>query len=184
MTRHCAVGAALLTTAVMGCGQEQMRGTGAGQAAGSANGAGPAAVMTQADAAAADSVIAVVQRFFDVMAAQDVEGGRAVLIDEGRFFAVRQDGSMRTFTNAEFLADLPAEDGLHERMWDPEVRVHGPIATVWTPYDFHIGGEFSHCGVDAFNLVRTADGWKIAGGVYTVEPSGCAASPLGPLEQD
>ena len=48
------------------------------------------------------------------------------------------------------------------------------------PYDFHRDGEFSHCGVDAFTLVRTESGWKISGGVYTVETEGCAPSPLGP----
>jgi hypothetical protein len=36
-----------------------------------------------------------------------------------------------------------------------------------------------HCGVDAFDLVETPEGWKIAGGVYTVEMEGCAPSPLG-----
>jgi hypothetical protein len=51
---------------------------------------------------------------------------------------------------------------------------------VWTPYDFHIDGEFSHCGIDAFNMVRTDEGWKIASIVWTVERTGCENSPLGP----
>jgi hypothetical protein len=34
--------------------------------------------------------------------------------------------------------------------------------------------------VDAFDLVKTPEGWKIAGGVYTVERTGCPPSPLGP----
>ena len=61
--------------------------------------------------------------------------------------------------------------------------VHGLIATVWAPYDFWIDGKLSHCGIDAFDLIKTEDGWKIAGGVYTVE-SNCAPSPLGPLKQE
>jgi hypothetical protein len=67
-------------------------------------------------------------------------------------------------------------------MWNPEVRVHGPIASVWTAYDFWVDGKFSHCGVDVFDLVKTAEGWKISGGAYTVERTGCAPSPLGPLK--
>jgi len=47
--------------------------------------------------------------------------------------------------------------------------VHEGIAVVWTPYEFHVNGEFSHCGVDAFSLVRIDGQWKIAGIVYTVE---------------
>jgi hypothetical protein len=67
-------------------------------------------------------------------------------------------------------------------MWDPDVRIHGAIAVVWTRYDFWVDGKFSHCGVDAFDLVKTAEGWRIAGGVYTVERTGCPPSPLGPLK--
>jgi hypothetical protein len=36
--------------------------------------------------------------------------------------------------------------------------------------------------VDDFDLVKTGEGWKIGGGVYTVE-SECEASPLGPLKE-
>ena len=34
----------------------------------------------------------------------------------------------------------------------------------------------------AFDLIKTEEGWKIAGGTYTVE-SKCEPSPLGPLKQ-
>ena len=89
----------------------------------------------------------------------------------------------RAFSNEEYFADLQAsKQTMRERMWSPEVRVHGLIATVWTPYDFWIDGKFSHCGIDAFDLVKTEEGWKLAGGTYTVE-SKCEPSPLGPLKQ-
>ena len=70
---------------------------------------------------------------------------------------------------------------MRERIWNAEVRVNGLIATVTAPYDFWIDGKFSHCGVDSFDFIKTGDGWKIAGGVYTVEQK-CAPSPLGPLQ--
>jgi hypothetical protein len=54
-------------------------------------------------------------------------------------------------------------------MSDPLVMVHEGIAVVWTPYEFQVNGKFSHCGVDAFSLVRIDGRWKIAGIVYTVE---------------
>ena len=60
--------------------------------------------------------------------------------------------------------------------------MHGPIASVWTPYDFWVDGKFSHCGIDIFDLVKTAEGWKISGLTYTVERTGCAPSPLGPSQ--
>ena len=132
-----------------------------------------------------EAVLSTVQAFFDTMAARDAGGARRVLVPEGRFHSVRtRDGKTvtRIFTNQEYLDDLGSAKGrVRERMWNPEVRVRGNIATVWTPYDFWTGGKFSHCGIDAFSLVRDPDGWKIAGGSYTVETT-CEPSPLGPLK--
>lgn len=148
----------------------------------------PATLSAQgapSSAAERDAVLAAVQAFFDTMASKDVDAARRVLIPEGRFFSMRQqDGKtvLRTFTNAEYLRDLPARtEAVRERMWQPDVRIRGSIATVWTPYDFWRDGVRSHCGIDAFDLVRTDAGWQIAGGTYTVETT-CEPSPLGPLK--
>lgn len=132
------------------------------------------------------AVLAVVQTFFDTMAAQDVDRARQILIPEGRFYALgEQDGkpTVRSFANAEYLDGLAGrKQKVRERMWDPEVRIRGRIASVWTPYDFWRDGKFSHCGVDAFDLIKSDDQWRIAGGTFTVE-SKCGPSPLGPLKQ-
>ncbi len=130
------------------------------------------------------AILAVVQGFFDTMTAQDVEGARKILIPEGRFFSVRdEDGesAVRSFTNQEYLDGLAAREAVAlERMWNPKVNIHEHIANVWTRYDFYLDGEFSHCGVDSFDLIKTPDGWKITGGTYTVERADCPESPLGP----
>jgi len=135
--------------------------------------------------AAEEEVLAVIQRFFDTMAARDSTGSAAVLDPEGDFLSIRWNANsqrvVRRASNADYLATVATEvDTYLERMWDPTVRIHGAIATVWTPYDFHVNGEFSHCGVDAFQLLRADSGWMITGGTYTVERTGCAPSPLGP----
>jgi len=127
----------------------------------------PAAVqdVTTSPGQEREAVLAVVQAFFDTMASKDLPGAERVVMPEGRFYSVRQqDGRpvMRTFTNQQYLEDLPGRtQAVRERMWDPEVR---------------------HCGIDAFDLVKTDSGWKIAGGTYTVEGN-CPPSPLGPLKQ-
>jgi hypothetical protein len=69
---------------------------------------------------------------------------------------------------------------LLERMWQPTVLLHGSVATVHAPYDFHVGGKFSHCGTDVFTVVRAAGEWKISAITYTVQRTGCSPSPLGP----
>jgi hypothetical protein len=133
------------------------------------------------------AVLAAVQAFFDTMTSKDAAGAGRVLVAEGRLFSVReQDGQsvVRSRVNQEYLDGLAQQKQRYvERAWDADVRIHGPIAVVWTAYDFWIDGTFSHCGVDLFNLVKTNDGWKISGGVYTVERTGCPPSPLGPLKE-
>ena len=57
----------------------------------------------------------------------------------------------------------------------------GPIASVWAPYDFYQGRNFSHCGVDAFHLVETDGEWLVQDLIYTVrQPPACELHPEGP----
>ena len=127
-------------------------------------------------------VVAVVQKLFDMMAACDAAGARAISMPEGRLYriAVGGDAPVRSSTFEEFNSSL-AKCGAKrlERMWEPQVRVHKGIATLWAPYDFWLDGKFSHCGIDSFELVKTPEGWKLSGGSYTMEREGCAPSPLG-----
>jgi hypothetical protein len=132
---------------------------------------------------AEDSVRATVQEFFRTMTARDTAGARRVLFDGGWTWGLRQaDTGLVAWrrTQDEYIAQLgtPGATWL-ERMWQPTVHVHGQIAMLWTMYDFHVNGKYSHCGVDAVSLARTNAGWKIVSFVYTAEMTGCAPSPLG-----
>ncbi|MFC1562111.1 nuclear transport factor 2 family protein [candidate division KSB1 bacterium] len=122
------------------------------------------------------------------MELKDTELAREALLPEGWFSSIREnDGQLRIggSMNSEFIENITgSQEKLLERMWDPQVFIHGRIAMVWAPYDFHRNGEFSHCGVDLFSLFKTDDGWKITSTAYTVETAGCAESPLGPIEKD
>jgi hypothetical protein len=126
-------------------------------------------------------VIATVQKLFDAMAAHDGAAAAALTIPEGRVFVVRTTGEPGASTTlAQFAERLPAIKGrILERMWKPEVRVDGRLATLWAPYDFHRDGQRTHCGIDAVDLVKTSAGWKISGISYTVVTEGCPNSPLG-----
>lgn len=128
-------------------------------------------------------VVAVVQALLDGISRRDTTGLRALFLPGMRFVSIAADragATPRWQTGDEMLRELPGEtERLLERMWAPVVHVQGPIATVWTPYDFHVDGKFSHCGIDTAHLVRTAEGWRIADFAYTVQRTGCAPSPLG-----
>lgn len=127
-------------------------------------------------------VTAVVEAVLHAITTANAEGriGELVLPD-AQIVAVRE-GGVSTISGAEFAPGISdPEQGYVERMWDPEVRVQGPIASVWAPYDFYIHGDFSHCGVDAFQLVRDGGAWKVKSLVYNVlQPPACDMHPEGP----
>ena len=127
------------------------------------------------------AVIAKVQALFDAMAAHDSVAATALVIPEGRLMVSRANGTVSNSTLGGFAARLAtAKSPYIERMWNPKVMVRGGIAVLWTEYDFHTDGKLTHCGIDSFQLVKMPEGWKISGLAYTVEPTGCAPSPLGP----
>ena len=131
-------------------------------------------------------VLAAAQALFDAMADGDSAAVADILLPEGGFYAVATaDGTPAHsyIPHAEFAGMVARQESpLIERMWDAQVVVHDPIAMVWTPYDFHFGDTFSHCGVDAFSMVRTAEGWKIAGIIFTRETEDCPENPAGPVD--
>jgi hypothetical protein len=49
-----------------------------------------------------------------------------------------------------------------ERILKYEVQIDDNLAAFWTEYEFYVGKNFSHCGVNAFQLVKNAENeWKI-----------------------
>lgn len=131
-----------------------------------------------------DAVLATVQEFFRSMEANDAAAAARILTSDGFSYATRKLGDSVTVRSRSFQSHLDrlraAGDVVRERMWNPVVQVHETVGMVWTPYDLYVNGTFSHCGIDVFTLVREREGWKISSVSYTVEPTGCASSPLGP----
>ncbi len=60
-----------------------------------------------------------------------------------------------------------------ERINFDVVKVDGPLAIAWTPYNFYYKGQFSHCGVNSFQLVRFNGEWKIQYLIDTRRKQGC-----------
>lgn len=76
------------------------------------------------------------------------------------------DGKVRvekaTIAGFVMAVGTPHQEVWDERIHDLTIQVDGLMATVWAPYTFYLGGKFSHCGVNAFTLLKTKNGWKIA----------------------
>ena len=148
-----------------------------GAACGGARAGGGAAAATVGGAAERE-VVAAVERMFAAMRTRDTTALRALLAPDLVIVSARAADTgtvIRRQRTPDFLRSVAtSRDELRERMWDPEVRVDGAIATLWAPYDFHVGARFSHCGHDAFQLARAGGAWVVTALTYTVRPAPCA----------
>jgi ketosteroid isomerase-like protein len=127
--------------------------------------------------AVADSALAAISRT-DFVALTDLMLDSAVTFSAGE-----RNGQFRTWFSSRATQRATSMTGtITERGFKPEVHVSGPLAVVWMPYDLYLNGAWSHCGVDTFTMLRTAEGgWRIASLVWSVEqPPACERHPDGP----
>ena len=184
----------LATFALAACGpsgEERGGGSEAGTMMSAADGGAPVArAMTSTDHTPSDAdraaILATVQSLFDALGERDTELLTAILHPDILMHSVELsvDGerSASTSTLAGMVARLEADGPrMTERMWDPEVRISGDLAMVWTPYDFYVGEDLSHCGADAFILMREGGDWQITSLSWTrLQPPECELHPDGP----
>jgi hypothetical protein len=127
------------------------------------------------------AVRAVVDRMFDAMLAKDTAAFRSTLHPEFRLVLTSyRDGqpSHRVIPGDAFVANIgSATSELEERIENVEIKVHDNVATVWNDYAFYVDGRLDHCGIDAFQLVRTTDGWKVVHVADTQRAEGCRDIP-------
>jgi hypothetical protein len=145
----------------------------------------PARLGAQASSADRAAILTVVEKVFDAMRTRDTALLSQAFDSTGRLVSVNTRTSPPTVglvLPARFgasIAGAPAGDVWNERIFDPDVRVDGDVAQVWAYYTFHRNKTFSHCGVDAFMLVRVGTTWKITQLADSRRTQGCThAEPL------
>jgi hypothetical protein len=140
----------------------------------------PIAAAQSSDSAA---VLEVAESVFDAMRKRDTVMLKAAFAPGARLTtaAAARDGTPRVTAEVldSFVVGLgkPSDKVWDEKTFKPEVRIDGNLATVWMEYDFYLGTDFSHCGVDAFQLARFAEGWKIVALADTRRRAGCTRAP-------
>ncbi|MYH50872.1 MAG: nuclear transport factor 2 family protein [Gammaproteobacteria bacterium] len=193
MIRNTAV-SALAVIALAACGSsgnEMGDGPEAGTIMSAADGDGLAAqAMPSTDHMPSDAdraaILTTVQSLFDALGERDTALLTAILHPDILMRSVERSAagerSASTSTLEGMVARLEADGPrMTERMWDPEVRISGDLATVWTPYDFYVGEDLSHCGADAFILMRDGGDWQITSLSWTrLQPPECELHPDGP----
>jgi len=130
------------------------------------------------------AVVRVAEELLTAISTRDTTLARRLLLPGAQFVSVADPASptapARVQTDSQFMATLAAAGpAFLERLWHPTITIHGSLATVSAPYDFHRDRVFSHCGTDVFTMVRSRGEWRITHLVYTTRRQGCAPSPLG-----
>lgn len=112
-----------------------------------------------------DEPLAAVQRLFDAMRQRDTATMRELMDPSVRLVTTANRNGQPVIRHAtvdEWIGAVGrATVELDERTWGPRVEVDDNLATVWLKYELVAGGQFSHCGVDAFQLFKSTAGWRI-----------------------
>lgn len=127
-------------------------------------------------------VLATAEAALEAITAGDQVAFTDLMIDEALMFPVGERDGETNYTPRSRAETRERGFGgdIIERGFDAEVRVSGPVAMVWLPYDLYVDGEWSHCGVDVFTMMNIDDAWKISSMSWSVlQPPDCEAHPEG-----
>jgi len=116
---------------------------------------------------ATDSVKAVINGLFTSMRNADSAAIVNAFADNHTLQTLVRDKEGNILAKTDLATDFGRNIGrlpknaADERIEFASIQIDGPLASVWTPYKFYFNGNFSHCGVNSFQLLRTKNGWKI-----------------------
>ncbi|UKM64103.2 nuclear transport factor 2 family protein [Flavobacteriaceae bacterium GSB9] len=119
------------------------------------------------------AVKAAVDTFFEGFHKGDTSLIKAVMTDKVILqTSYKNKAGKDTLVKGEFeklisaIANRPANQKWDERLLDYTIQVDGNMANAWTPYEFWFNDEFSHCGVNSFQLFKNNGQWKI---IYLID---------------
>ena len=116
---------------------------------------------------AEDSIKATINTLFAAMKNGNAYLFKTVFSDSAIMQTIIRNKEGQTLVKTESVAEFAnfvgqlKKDSADERISFETIKVDGPLAIVWTPYNFYFNGAFSHCGVNSFQLVRFEGKWKI-----------------------
>jgi hypothetical protein len=121
----------------------------------------------QAQTTDEDSVKATVNRLFEGMKNADTTVLKSAFTDSPILQTIATNKKKQVYIKNDKFVDFVKFIGeqkagqADERIEFGTIRIDGPLAMVWAPYQFYYKGKFHHCGVNSFQLVKLDDGWKI-----------------------
>jgi hypothetical protein len=121
---------------------------------------------TSVPATSEKEVKQVIQNMFQAMLQADTTSLRSCFSDKVIFQTIvnKPEGAMiNTESINDFIQSIGKQipNALDERIEFGAIQIDPLMATVWTPYTFYLKGQYSHKGINSFQLVKLKEGWKI-----------------------
>ncbi|MBC7890646.1 MAG: nuclear transport factor 2 family protein [Sphingobacteriaceae bacterium] len=113
------------------------------------------------------AVQATIDRLFEGMKKGDSSLVRSIFHSTARLQTAYMSKEGKPLLQSEAIAGFVKAVGTpHKEVWDERIsgyniRIDDNLATAWTPYEFYVDGKYLHEGVNAFQLFRSPEGWKI-----------------------
>ncbi len=120
-----------------------------------------------------DAVKSTVNAFFESFHARDGEGMKKWVYEDARLqrTAPNSEG-IQSLRNQNFedliagIVSMPDTTVFEEKLLSYSIHVDGPLAHVWTPYEFWLDNTLHHSGANSIQLFLTDGTWKI---IYLVD---------------
>lgn len=129
---------------------------------------------------ATDSVKATINQLFEAMIEADGAKLKNCFTDSAILQTITKNKEGKDIVKNEQVMSFvnminSVQKGVaDERIVFDVVKVDGPLAIVWAPYQFFRNGVYSHCGVNSFQLVQLNNQWKIQYLIDTRRKGNCA----------
>ena len=120
-----------------------------------------------------ENVKATIIEFFNAFHKQDTIALKVMVKDDiiMQSISVNKEGKTILQENdynqfLKIIASIPKDQTFEEKLLDFSIQVDGKMANAWIPYEFWFNENFSHCGVNSFQLVKEHKIWKI---IYLID---------------
>lgn len=125
---------------------------------------------------AKDAVKKTIETFFEGFHKQDSTIMKSVLANdvvlqttgrnkEGKTM-FRSDNIEKLITS---ITSIPDSVSFEEKLTTWSIQVDRTMANAWVGYEFWLNGNFSHCGINSFQLVNFDGDWKV---IYLIDTRG------------
>ena len=108
-------------------------------------------------------VVKPIENLFNAMKSADSIGVKNAFSSSAIMQTFNKNNEIRTEKVEDFAKQVGSSKvgDLDEKFTISKILIDGNMASVWVPYQFYYKGNFSHCGVNSFQLAKLNNEWKI-----------------------